>query len=111
MALIEETEDRFYRSEEIRLRGELLIRNKPRASRRSSLTEAESRFLAASKLASRQKTKSFGLRATIGLVRLWLETGKGEETKWKLTKVYRWFTEGPDTPDFKKARSLLGKLA
>jgi adenylate cyclase len=38
---------------------------------------------------------------------LWQTTGKKREAYQALAKVYRWFTEGPDTPDLKEARSLL----
>jgi adenylate cyclase len=41
---------------------------------------------------------------------LWQTTGKKREADHALAKVYRWFTECPDTPDLKEARSLLDKL-
>jgi hypothetical protein len=41
---------------------------------------------------------------------LWQTTAKKREDYHAPAKVYRWFTEGPDTPDLKKGRSLLDKL-
>jgi predicted ATPase len=111
LKLIEETEDRFFQSEVFRVGGELLKKNKTRASTRLSLTEAEAHFLQAIKIARRQQAKSFELRATISLARLWQKTTKEKEAKRKLAKIYGWFTEGFDTPDLKEAKTLLDQLS
>jgi predicted ATPase len=110
LALVEETEDRFYQSELTWLRGELLLRTKTRAGKRAALIEAESHFLKAIEIARRQKAKSFELRATISLALLWQETGKKKEAKRMLAKIYGWFTEGFDSPDLKEANRLLDEL-
>lgn len=110
LSLIEETEDRFYQSELTRLRGELLLKSKPRAGKRTSRCAAETQFLKAIEIAQRQEAKSFELRATISLARLWQQTGKEKEAKRRLAKIYGWFTEGFDTPDLKAAKELLDKI-
>ena len=79
LKLMEETDDRFFQSEVLRIGGELLTTNMPRASRRLSSTEAEAHFLQAIKIAHRQKAKSFELRATVSLSRFWQKTGKAKE--------------------------------
>lgn len=110
LSLIDETEDRFYQSELTRLRGELLMNGKTRAGKRAGLIEAETHFLQAIETARHQKAKSFELRATVSLARLWRETGKAKEAKRMLAKAYGWFTEGFDTADLKAAKKLLDEL-
>jgi len=110
LKLIEETEDRFFQSEVFRIGGELLIKNKTRAGKRAAVSEAEAHFLKAIAIARRQQAKSFELRATISLARLWQETGKEKEAKALLAQIYGWFTEGFDTPDLKDAKELLEEL-
>jgi hypothetical protein len=55
--------------------------------------------------------QAFELRTTVGLCRLWQRMGKAKRAKSKLAKVYRWFTEGFDTPDVKQAKALLDELS
>ncbi len=105
-----ETEDRFYQSELLRLRGELELNHKSRSARGFNLREAESYFLEAIKTARGQQARSFELRATTSLCRLWQKTGKEKEAKRILAKIYGWFTEGFDTPDLKAAKQLLNEL-
>ena len=40
----------------------------------------------------------------MSLSRLWQQQGKQEEAHQLLTEIYRWFTEGFDTPDLKEAK-------
>ena len=42
--------------------------------------------------------------------RLWRDQGKREEARELLAPVYGWFTEGFDTLDLKKAKTLLDEL-
>ena len=60
--------------------------------------------------ARRQRAKSFELRATTGLARLWMEQGRKTEARKRLEKIYGWFTEGRSTADLKNARGLLKEL-
>jgi predicted ATPase len=61
-------------------------------------------------IARRQQVKSWELRATLSLSRLWQQQGKQDEARKLLTEVYGWFTEGFDTADLQEARALLDVL-
>ena len=62
-------------------------------------------------IARRQQVKSWELRATLSLSRLWQQQGKQDEARKLLNEVYGWFTEGFDTADLQEAQALLEKLA
>jgi len=47
----------------------------------------------------------------MSLARLWRQQGKREKAWQMLTEVYSWFTEGFETTDLQKARTLLASLA
>jgi predicted ATPase len=57
-----------------------------------------------------QRAKSWELRATISIARLWRDQGKPQQARKLLAPVYGWFTEGFDTLDLKEARALLDEL-
>ena len=59
----------------------------------------------------KQKSKSWKLRASMSLARLWRSQGKLQEARELLAPVYGWFTEGFDTRDLKEAKGLLNELA
>ena len=61
-------------------------------------------------IARRQQVKSWELRATLSLSRLWQQQGKHDEARKILTDVYGWFTEGFDTADLQEAQALLQEL-
>jgi hypothetical protein len=44
------------------------------------------------------------------MARLWRDQGKRSEARDRVAPVYRWFTEGFDTPDLKEAKALLEEL-
>jgi predicted ATPase len=75
------------------------------------VAEAEAYFHKAIEVARRQSAKSFELRATMSLARLWQRQGKKDEARQMLAEIYGWFTEGFDTADLKEAKALLGDLA
>ena len=104
LALIEETGERYYEAELHRLKGELLL------ARRDEGT-AEASFHDAIEVARRQSARSWELRATISLVRLWQNQGRADEAHRQLAGIYEWFTEGFDTHDLKEAQALLDELA
>jgi predicted ATPase len=62
-------------------------------------------------LARQQQAKSFELRASMTLARLWRDQGKVQQARELLAPVYGWFTEGFDTRDLKEAKALLEDLA
>jgi len=89
-----------------RLRGELLLRRT-----NSNATEARKCFERAIEIARKQHAKSFELRATVSLARLLANQGERDEARARLAEIYKWFTEGFDTPDLKEAKALLETLS
>jgi predicted ATPase len=77
----------------------------------ASLHRAESCFQHAIEVARRQQAKSWELRATTSLARLWQAQGKTDEAHQILAGIYNWFTEGFDTADLLEARTLLEELS
>jgi predicted ATPase len=73
--------------------------------------KAESYFERALTVARQQQAKSWELRASISLARLWRDQGKVSEARELLAPVYGWFTEGFETRDLKEAKGLLEELA
>jgi tetratricopeptide (TPR) repeat protein len=103
-AFVEETDERHWEAELYRLRAELLLMQGDEA-------EAEASFHKAIEVARRQQAKSWELRATVSLCRLWRKQSKGAEARKMLAEIYGWFTEGFDTPDLKEAQALLEELS
>jgi class 3 adenylate cyclase len=60
---------------------------------------------------ARQQAKSWELRASTSLARLWQSQGKQTEAYNLLSNVYNWFTEGFDTKDLQEAKVLLVELS
>ena len=58
----------------------------------------------------RQAAKSWELRATMSLCRLWQKQGSRDECRQILSTIYDWFTEGFGTPDLIEAKALLEEL-
>jgi predicted ATPase len=107
LALVQETDERYYEAELYRVRGELL-----RAMRGSgNETEAEASFQKAIEVARCQQAKSWELRATVSLCHLWQSQGRIDPARQMLAEIYGWFTEGFDTPDLCEARALLEELS
>jgi tetratricopeptide (TPR) repeat protein len=101
----ERTGERYYEAELYRFKGELL------RQRGGAEEEAEGCFHKAIEVARRQEARSWELRATLSLARLWQRQDKCQEAHAALAAVYGWFTEGFDTPDLQEARALLAELA
>jgi predicted ATPase len=121
LALINKTEERWCEAELYRLKGELTLAQSSVQGLASSVTnhqsltlnpqtEAEACFHKAIEIAHKQQAKSWELRATVSLARLWQQQGKKEEARQMLAEVYGWFTEGFDTKDLQEARALLNAL-
>jgi DNA-binding SARP family transcriptional activator/tetratricopeptide (TPR) repeat protein len=109
-AVVAKTEHRTWDAELYRLQGELLLKAEGREARlkdESSEVTAEACFQQAIATAQRQTARSWELRATVSLARLWQAQGKKEEAHQMLAKIYHWFTEGFDTVDLKEAKMLL----
>jgi class 3 adenylate cyclase/tetratricopeptide (TPR) repeat protein len=98
--------DTMHRAEFLRLQGALLLqRATPDAA------SAEQSFENAIEVAREQGAKSFELRAAMSLGTLWHQQGKRTAAQELLGGVYGWFTEGFETPDLRRAKSLLDDWA
>ncbi len=93
-----------YRSETIRLRGELRLKQG-----QSELAEAD--FREAIALAQKMGAKAWELRTTMSLARMLDSQGKRDQARAMLAEIYGWFTEGFDTADLKDAKALLDELS
>jgi predicted ATPase len=100
----EETEDRWFQGETLRLTGDVLLATGDPAA-------AEASYQQALALAQQQSAKLWELRAVTSLGRLWRDQGKRCEAYDLLGSVYGWFTEGLDTPVLQEAKALLEELA
>jgi predicted ATPase len=98
MGLIEETDERWAKSELLRVRGELL---KP-----TDRQEAERSFTRAIEVARHQSSRSFELRAAMSLCRFH-GGAKRKRTLDELRRVLDGFTEGFETGDLLDARAIL----
>jgi predicted ATPase/predicted negative regulator of RcsB-dependent stress response len=105
LRLANETGERFYEAELHRLRGELLL------AASGGEDEVEACFQKALQVAHEQEAKSLELRAATSLAQLWARQGKANQAGQMLGEVYKWFSEGFDTPDLQEARSLMQELA
>jgi tetratricopeptide (TPR) repeat protein len=92
-------------SDLLRLKGEALLKLDQSAG-----AEAENCYRKAIEIARCQSAKWWELRATISLARLLRDTDRRDEARGTLTNIYRWFTEGFDTPDLKDAKAVLDEL-
>ena len=75
------------------------------------VAKAKAYFERALAVARQQQAKSWELRASMSLARLWRDQGKLQQARELLAPVYGWFTEGFDTRDLKEAKALLEELA
>jgi predicted ATPase len=74
------------------------------------IEKAQGAFEDALRIARKQRTKAYELRAATSLARLWGEQGRRAKARELLAPIYGWFTEGFDTRDLKEARALLEAL-
>jgi predicted ATPase len=106
LTAIETNKERWCEAEINRLAGEIAL-----MSREPDAAKAEAYFERALAVARQQQAKSWELRATMSLARLWRDQGKVKQARELLAPVYGWFTEGFDTRDLKEAKALLEELA
>lgn len=94
-----------------RVKGELTLQQESKEQRaKSGKQEAEECFLKAIDIARKQQAKSWELRASISLARLWQRQGKTTEAHKLLSDIYNWFTEGFATKDLQEAKALIETL-
>jgi predicted ATPase len=103
---IEKTKERWCEAEANRLAGGIALK-----TAQPDVEKAQTYFDRALAVARQQQAKSWELRAAMSLARLWRSQGKVQQARELLAPVYRWFTEGFDTPDLKEAKALLNELA
>jgi tetratricopeptide (TPR) repeat protein len=101
LSVVERTGEHFYEAELYRLRGDLLAQSGARDE-----GEVTACYERAVEVARSQRAKSWELRATVRLCRQWQEQGRRKEAQQRLAEIYRWFTEGFETPDLKEAEAL-----
>jgi predicted ATPase len=96
------SKQRWCEAETNRIAGEIVLLSPKRDAAR-----AEAYFERALAVSHNQQAKSWELRASMSLARLWREQGKPQQARELLAPVYGWFTEGFDTLDLKEAKVLL----
>jgi predicted ATPase len=106
MAAMENSKDKWFEAEIHRVAGELAL-----APLEPDAAKAQAHFEQALDVARRQQAKSWELRASMCLARLWCDQGKVQQARELLAPIYGWFTEGFDTRDLKEAKALLEELA
>ena len=104
-ATVETTGESWCEAEINRIAGEIALK-----SFNSDAAKAEASFESALAAARQQQAKSWELRASMSLARLWRDQGKVQQARELLAPVYGWFTEGFDTLDLKEAKALLEEL-
>lgn len=92
-----------YVAEIYRLKGELLLD--------LSVADAEACFNEVIKISRKQKAKSWELRASTSLARLYKDQRKAKLALSLLSEIYNSFTEGFDTKDLQEAKALLDELS
>jgi class 3 adenylate cyclase/tetratricopeptide (TPR) repeat protein len=100
------TGQRWFDAETHRTRGEILLRKDP-----SNPAPAEECFLTAIAIAQAQKARSFELRATLALARLYRATGRHADTHAALGPALEGFAPTPEFPEIAEARALFDALA
>jgi predicted ATPase/class 3 adenylate cyclase len=124
LALVDKTGECWCEAELYRLKGRLTLQKfqvpgskfqvppspQPLTPNTHAEVEAEACFLKAIEIAQRQQAKSWELRATTSLARLWQQQDKKDEARQMLAEIYGWFTEGFDTADLQEAKALLEEL-
>jgi predicted ATPase len=106
-----------YEAELYRLKGEVLLSSAAGSvnavtSAADAAVEAQAKacFDHAIRIAREQKAKSWELRASMSIARLYQTQGKHKEARTLLKQIYGKFTEGFATTDLREAKVLLDEL-
>jgi predicted ATPase len=97
---------RWFEAETHRIRGKILSKRDP-----ANTTAAEEAFVAAITIAQQQKAKSFELRASLSLTKLYQTTNRAVDAHAVLAPALDGFSPTPEFPDIVEARALLAALA
>jgi predicted ATPase len=103
----EQSEERWYSPELLRIRGVVVLRR----GADSAASVAEEDFLESIRLARTQQALAWELRTTASLARLRREQGRVDEAYELLSPVCGRFSEGYDSNDLRVAKSLLNDLS
>ena len=106
LATSERTGHRALDAELLRVRGEMLLKRDP-----ADLAAAEEAFQTAIAVARQQATRSFGLRAALGLAKLCQSTARPAEAHAVLAPALEDFLPTPEMPEIAEAEALLAALA
>jgi predicted ATPase len=102
LADIGDVTGRSWEAELHRQRAHILLTLNP-----SSVGEAESHFKKSIEVARGQSARSLELRAATSLAELWRAQGRPDEARAMLEPILRWFQEGDETTDLRRARAAL----
>jgi class 3 adenylate cyclase/predicted ATPase len=105
MTVMQATKERWCEAEAHRVAGEIALQSPQRDE-----AKAQAHFEHSLTIARAQQAKSWELRTATSLARLFSDQGKRQTARDLLAPIYDWFTEGFDTSDLRKARTLLGEL-
>lgn len=115
IGLAERTGEMYSTAELYRIRGRLLVMRAtgidPAVSLHKEPVEIADANLSLTQsldLARQQQTKSWELRAVATMVSVNHTQAPGQEAKQMLGNTYTWFTEGHETADLQRARTVLG---
>jgi predicted ATPase len=96
---IDDATGRSWEAELHRQRAQILV-----ALNSSKVREAESYLVKSIDVARGQSAKSLELRAATSLAELWRTRGRLDEARALLEPICRWFDEGAETADLRRAR-------
>ena len=105
LANIGDVTGRSWEAELHRQRAQILVALDP-----SKVSEAESHLKKSIEVARGQNAKSFELRAATSLAELWRTQGRLDEARALLEPICRWFDEGAETADLRRARDAQSAL-
>jgi class 3 adenylate cyclase/predicted ATPase len=100
LANIGDVTGRSWEAELHRQRAQILLALNP-----SKVSEAESYLKKSIEVARGQRAKSLELRAATSLAELWRTQGRLDEARALLEPICRWFVEGAETADLRRARN------
>jgi predicted ATPase len=106
LATAERAGSRAFEAELHRVCGEILLRRDP-----AKPAPAEEAFLAAIAVAKRQATRSFELRASLSLAKLYQSTRRHADAHSVLGSALEGFAPTPEMPEIAEAEALLSQLA
>jgi predicted ATPase len=105
LANIGDVTGRSWEAELHRQRAQILLALNP-----SKVSEAESYLKKSIEVARGQSAKSLELRAATSLAELWRTQGRPDEARALLEPICRWFGEGAETADLRRARDVQSAL-